>query len=165
MADTEAPERKKRNNGRGKKVMLSKDGNPICIYTNIAEASKHLGMYFRLVQKHCTSGDPYKGYTFCQVGSWIPDVPRMPEDADKVVIPFSKPDVKYYDRDTITDREKYRILKYEVRYTRVCITPCPFKDAPKPNIGSAQCLGCTHNRGRNKQAREVACAFSPRYKY
>lgn len=55
------------------------------------------------------------------------------------------------------DRERYLILKYEVRNIVQCITPCPFMLAPKAMVGSPRCQQCSSFRGRNKETHEVAC--------
>ena len=56
------------------------------------------------------------------------------------------------------DRERYNIIKYEVKYGHVCVTPCPFLRAPKPMVGSGLCIKCSRNRGRNKKTHEIACS-------
>lgn len=56
------------------------------------------------------------------------------------------------------DRERYNIIKYEVKHERICITPCPFLEAPKPMVGSGRCIKCSRNRGRNRKTHEVACS-------
>lgn len=63
----------------------------------------------------------------------------------------------YLNEDVELDKEKYRTIPYEVRNLRESITPCPFKEYPKPMVGSVQCVRCTSFRGRNKQSHEVAC--------
>lgn len=59
--------------------------------------------------------------------------------------------------DQELDSERYKIVKYEVRNLRECITPCPYRDYPKPMVGSGACLTCTSFKGRNKKTHEVAC--------
>ena len=54
---------------------------------------------------------------------------------------------------------KYRIITYEVRNVRECITPCPYRDdCPKPMIGSVNCVRCGSFKGRNKKTHQVACS-------
>lgn len=60
-------------------------------------------------------------------------------------------------KEVVLDRERYLILKYEVRNIVQCITPCPFMLAPKAMIGSPRCQQCSSFRGRNKSTHEVAC--------
>ena len=57
-----------------------------------------------------------------------------------------------------SDREKYRVFKYEKNHANVCITPCPFYLAPKPRIGSARCQDCSYFHGIDRTRLEVACA-------
>lgn len=60
-------------------------------------------------------------------------------------------------REKGVDREKYNVLKYEVINKRVSITPCPYKEHPKPMVGSCACMSCKSNRGRDRKTHEVAC--------
>lgn len=55
------------------------------------------------------------------------------------------------------DRERYKILRYEVTSDRRCITPCPYMCSPKPMVGSAACQACSSFHGRNRHTHEVAC--------
>lgn len=59
--------------------------------------------------------------------------------------------------DKVLDKENNTILKYEVINKRVSITPCPFKEYPKPMVGSGLCVRCNSFRGRNRKDHEVAC--------
>lgn len=58
--------------------------------------------------------------------------------------------------DAVLDT-KYRIVTYQTRNLRECITPCPYRDNPKPMIGSVNCVRCSSFRGRNKVTHQVAC--------
>lgn len=67
------------------------------------------------------------------------------------------PPRQYASDDQELDSERYRIINYEVRNLRECITPCPFRDYPKPMVGSGACILCTSFKGRNKKTHQVAC--------
>lgn len=56
------------------------------------------------------------------------------------------------------DRNQYTILPYEVKFGRICITPCPFKEHPKPMVGSGNCARCGQFRGRDIANHEIACS-------
>lgn len=60
--------------------------------------------------------------------------------------------------DAELDREHYAIMRYEVKFQRVSITPCPFHEYPKPMIGSGACQACSFFKGRDRKTREVACS-------
>lgn len=64
---------------------------------------------------------------------------------------------KKYKSDDVELDSKYHLISYEVRNLRVSITPCPFKEHPKPMVGSGACLKCTSFRGRNREKHQVAC--------
>lgn len=51
-----------------------------------------------------------------------------------------------------------KLIPYEVKSVRICITPCPFVEHPKPLVGSASCQACTSFRGLDKVNHQVACA-------
>lgn len=69
-------------------------------------------------------------------------------------------DFRYSDDDVNLSDGRYKILSYEVKSKRVCITPCPYKGYPKPFVGSLKCLKCSSFRGRNKKTHQVACNHS-----
>ena len=58
------------------------------------------------------------------------------------------------------DRVNNTIIPYETIGTRLCITPCPFKLAPKPKVGSYLCQSCASFRGISRKTHEVACVHS-----
>lgn len=61
------------------------------------------------------------------------------------------------EKEVVLDREKYLIIKYEVRNKVQCITPCPFMCSPKTMVGSPKCQSCYAFKGRDKKTHEVAC--------
>lgn len=65
---------------------------------------------------------------------------------------------EYNEIQDVLDREKYTIIKYEVRNLRESITDCPFKEAPKPKVGGCMCMKCTSFEGRDRFTHEVACS-------
>ena len=65
--------------------------------------------------------------------------------------------IEVFKSDDVELEPKFLIIKYEVINLRESITPCPFRDTPKPMVGSGKCLMCTSFRGRNKKIHAVAC--------
>lgn len=59
--------------------------------------------------------------------------------------------------NTELDSEKYTLVSYAITASRVCITPCPYREAPKPKVGSAACMKCGSFHGRNRTTLQVAC--------
>ena len=71
---------------------------------------------------------------------------------------YKKKTIYAVDRKEI-DRKNYRIINYEVRNQRECVTPCTIKSIPRPFVGSAACANCKYFKGRNRLTHEVACAY------
>ena len=65
---------------------------------------------------------------------------------------------EFKNEDSDLSNTEHTIIKYEVRFGHVCITPCPFMLAPKHLVGSYSCLKCGSFRGRNRSTHEVACS-------
>lgn len=69
---------------------------------------------------------------------------------------------------TNADTKKFsmqREVKYEVRYGRVCITPCYLianDNGNRPMIGSGRCQMCSNFRKVDKENRTVTCRCNPR---
>lgn len=58
--------------------------------------------------------------------------------------------IKHFE-DAELDRDSYKIVPYEVKFMRVSITPCPYKDFPKPMVGSMGCQACRYFKGLDKK--------------
>ena len=142
-----------------KKVLASKEnGKPIRIYRSIEAVVKHHNTYRQKVLNHLESGKPFEGMILTYIDAWLPKVPRIPKEKKRK--PEKKADKK--DREW-TESNKPMVLPYEVKNSRICITPCPYQDAPKPMIGSGRCVNCSSNYGRNIKTHEVLCGFAKRF--
>lgn len=72
-----------------------------------------------------------------------------------------KPERKrvYKSDDKPLESMRGTLVSYDITPDRRCVTPCPYRDAPKPMVGSAGCARCPSFHGRNRQLRKVACSF------
>lgn len=61
------------------------------------------------------------------------------------------------DINSIKECDKNKLLAYEKNKFGACITPCPFRDSPKPKIGSSLCQFCSYFKGINKETLHIAC--------
>ena len=61
------------------------------------------------------------------------------------------------------DKEKriedgdYVAVPYQQRHGVICITPCPYHEAPKPMVGSSRCHGCSSYITQNRETHHVLC--------
>lgn len=138
--------------GNQKKPVIAKDaeGNLICRYESVSNAAKQLkvthGTVLYWIREYKPNGGLYYEYE-----NQVDAVEYKPYHAyKKVEITEDKP----------LDRDLHTIIKYDTRYKRISVTPCPFKKAPKPMVGSGLCQSCGSFRGRNRQMHEVACSFN-----
>lgn len=56
------------------------------------------------------------------------------------------------------DEKKHVKVKYEVSKNKLCVTPCPYLEAPKPFVGSGRCQICTHFKYKDKENGCVICS-------
>ena len=49
------------------------------------------------------------------------------------------------------------LVPYELGKGRICITPCPYRDAPKPLVGSALCEACPSFQWKYRDRLQVRC--------
>lgn len=123
------------------------EGNLIHEFDSISAASRYTGVKHCAILYRIKSGLVKDGMGFKF---------RNQEDIDSLN-PYPYYKIKSME-DKELDRDKYKIIQYEVKYKRVSITPCPFKESPKPMVGSASCMECKSFKGRNRQKHEVACS-------
>lgn len=131
----------------GKQVdVYDADGNLIHEFDSMSAAVRHTGIKHCAILYRIKVGLVKDGLAFKF---------RNQEDIDSIN-PYY-----YYKTKTLEDKEldkdKYKIINYEVKNKRVSITPCPYKCSPKPMVGSAACMECKSFKGRNRQKHEVAC--------
>lgn len=150
-------------------VTLERGGKVISIFATMQDAAKSLGMHVSTIQWRVERGRDVKGERI-----------RLATEAEKRKLRESKlkeliekrriKERSSTKKDTYVkesefeldgvklDGEKYRIVNYEITPWRLCITPCPFKESPKPMVGSAACATCCSFHGRDLVRRQVACS-------
>ena len=99
-------------------------------------------------------GGEVKGVTFRRC------IPDEMEAFEKIALP-KKGKEKEIARETFDMEEadkKFNVVEYQLSAGCICITPCPYRDSPKPKVGSAACMNCTSFHGRNRVTQQVACS-------
>lgn len=159
-----------------KAVTIEKEGSIIGLFTSISNAARSIGITETAIRKRIAKGENREGETFrwatkeeqvilrklkaFQLGD-IPVKKNTVENKSKQDVKERGTKLKELDPDTEDNldllSEQYIIVSYELANGRVCITPCPYRDAPKPKIGSALCLSCGSFHGRNRVKQQVAC--------
>lgn len=56
-----------------------------------------------------------------------------------------------------THEDKCCRVKYSYIFNKVCKTPCPFKESPKPKVGSCLCEACNHFKYKDVEQKIVFC--------
>lgn len=101
----------------------------------------------------------HKSNLLCPKGYLYVAVEPTEEQLIKRVMRKESQTERVFRSDDVELDPKYRIITYEVRNVRECITPCPYRDdCPKPMIGSVNCVRCGSFKGRNKKTHQVACS-------
>lgn len=133
-----------------RKILIKNEkGEVVQSFDSVKQAAQHFGISATTMSYRAKTDYTKDGFTTCY------ETNRMPLGSKKKWIPKN---YRFQDDNTELDRDKYAIVKYEVVHKRICITPCPFKRAPKPLVGSASCLICSSFKGRNINSHEVACS-------
>ena len=118
-------------------ILIDEEGNEKFKYESIQACAKSLDINPGIVAYRIKTGVPYDGLVYKK---------STDENSLKnIVFNFQN------------KKEKPNILKYEVKYKRVCITPCPFYKDKTIFIGSALCEGCSSFRGKCRERHEIAC--------
>ena len=101
----------------------------------------------------------HKSKLLCEQGYLYEAVEPTEEQLLKRVMRKDSQTERVFRSDDVELDPKYRIVTYEVRNLRECITPCPYRDdLPRPMIGSVNCVKCGSFKGRNKATHQVACS-------
>lgn len=132
-------------------IVCTSDGDMIAEYSSLTKAAmayntRHENMLYWIMNKL------YRHDCFFYF--------KNPSDYDTSLCKYNYHVPKSVDDDIELDGSKYRIVRYEVRNKRECITPCPFRVYPKPLVGSGGCVSCPSFKGRNRKRHEVACSKS-----
>lgn len=156
-----------------KPVIMEVLGNPIGWFDCITDVARKFGHTTSTITKRIERKAVINGVLirFPNEGENIESLPYLspPKKYGKLGkikskrITKKEKEISYKNDDVELDREKYNIVKYEVRNLRVCITRCAYRDYPQPLVGSAACVQCHYFRGRNKKDHEVACSNSGKY--
>ena len=137
-----------------KPISVEKDGEVIAIFSSTAEASLLTGMCEKSIRYRMDKGEEVKGVLYRHA--------RPKEVAALKSINASKKNkLKALEGDTCNIEaasKKYNVVSYELTAGRICITPCPYRESPKPKVGSAECLNCQSFHGRNRRTLQVACS-------
>lgn len=137
-----------------KPIAVEKDGSVIALFSSTAEASLLTGMCEKSIRYRIEKGEEVKGVLYRHA--------RPKEIAALKRINASKKNrLKALEGDTCNIEaasKKYNVVSYELTAGRICITPCPYRESPKPKVGSADCLDCPSFHGRNRYTRQVACS-------
>lgn len=116
------------------------------VFDSVTKAAKFFGVTGSALHHRYKKGLVYDGYLI-EYSDEAPIAENFVEKTSKHTLDECE-----------LDRERYNIIKYEVKYGHICITPCPFLEAPKPMVGSGKCIRCSRNRGRNRITHEIACS-------
>ena len=127
-------------------ALFDMDGNEVARYGSIKECAQFFGIHHATLTYHIVKGNRKNGL-LCK---YIEEDVKPPESLIK-----SKPKPSKE-----LDADKYRIIEYGVRFKRVCITPCPFKEGmEKILVGSYKCQKCPSFRGIDRENHKVACNY------
>lgn len=146
--------------GRPKiQVVIEKDGQVLGRLERITDISYYLHISNTTTYKMLKRGyvvDGVKLRYMKEGENGIPfirtDRPKPPKKPRKKAPPIKFKGEKFDTRN--------KSLHYEVLNNRICITPCPCRDEiDRPKVGSAACMACGSNHGRNKDTQEVACSL------
>lgn len=153
---------------------MEKDGKVETIFPAIHEAARTLGKHVSSIKARISSGRAVKGILLRYITQEETDrirqmaidmLSRDMEEKERIRLEEEAARKKAErlaaieeEEDVELDGEKYTILSYEMVAGRVCVTPCPYKDAPKPKVGSSLCMACGSFHGRNRRKKQVACS-------
>jgi len=163
-------------------IALEKGGEVVNIFPSIHKASRDLGLHVSTIKWRIERGTEVKGVllrtvtdtekeklckTTVQLINQVRQKKQQSEKPQKIKLKGEvKKSGKIGRRETTRteaddielNSEKYSIVSYELVFGRLCITPCPYREAPKPKVGSGLCMDCPSFRGRNRTKQQVACS-------
>lgn len=137
-----------------KQIVIEKEGEVVAIFASIKDAEIITRMSSSTIDYRLTKGGDIKGLTFRYC------IPSEVESFERITAP-KKGKAKTIACDTFDMEkatEKYNVVSYQLAAGHICITPCPYRESPKPKVGSAACLDCTSFHGRNRLTQQVACS-------
>ena len=137
-----------------KEIIVEKEGKVIAVFASMKDAEILTKMSSGTIDYRLSKGGEVRGLTFRYC------IPAEIEAFDKIASPKKgkEKEIAYDTFDMETAGKKYNVVDYQLATGRICITPCPYRDAPKPKVGSAACMNCTSFHGRNRLTQQVACS-------
>lgn len=137
-----------------KQIIVEKDGKVIAVFASMKDAETLTKMSSATIDYRLTKGGEVRGLTFRYC------IPDEVEAFERIVSPKKgkEKEIAYDTFDMEEANKKYNVVNYELAAGRICITPCPYREAPKPKVGSAACMECTSFHGRNRLTQQVACS-------
>lgn len=137
-----------------KQIVVEKDGKVIAVFDSIESAELLTKMNYSSIYYRLSKGCEVKGLTFRHC------ILKETEAFERIACPKKGKDkeIAYDTLDMEEANKKYNVVNYELAAGRICITPCPYQEAPKPKVGSAACMKCISFHGRNRLTQQVACS-------
>ena len=125
----------------------------VAVFASMKDAEIITKMSSATIDYRLAKGGDVRGLTFRRC------IPDEKEAFERIAQP-KKGKEKEIARDTF-DMEKaggkFNVVDYRLMDGCICITPCPYREAPKPKVGSAACMRCGSFHGRNRTTLQVAC--------
>lgn len=160
---------------KGIPVIMEMNGKVDTIFPTLHDAARTLEKHVSSIKRRISIGSVVKGMRLRYMTQEETDrirlliIDMLNKDLEKTENPKLEESPKkktkktkkvsiIEEEDAELDGNKYTILSYELISDRVCVTPCPYKDAPKPKVGSALCMACGSFHGRNRSKKQVACS-------
>lgn len=154
-------------------MVIEREGTVVGIFASTSCAARCIGVTDKAVNVRINggmrrSGEIYRYATKEEariIRSILPachnqDTPPLIAELKNTRKPREKKPKKVAESEenqTELNGEKYTLVSYEMTAERICITPCPYREAPKPKVGSAACMKCGSFHGRNRSTLQVAC--------
>ena len=143
-------------------VVMSEDGTPLHTFDSMVDCGRYYGLSGTAIGLRIKAGSVVNGLRFVKKAKdeTFDGIPNLSPKRDRGLLPSPKKrNYKEFKSDDVDmSIMNYPIVKYEVRYKRVCITRCTVLDQPQPLIGSGECAKCPYFKGRNRKTHEVACS-------
>ena len=157
-----------------KPVVLERNGEVAGIFASIISAARCIGITEKGMRARIANASKMHEGTYRYatdeeaklIRTLVPEPSKelnydLIKYAEKMSDPNKRVKLKELEKDEDEDlsalSEKYNIVPYELSAGCVCVTPCPYRDYPKPKVGSALCVSCPSFYARNRKTKQVAC--------
>lgn len=144
-----------------KMVVVEENEVEIGYFESLSDAARKYKTYTSTITNRILKGIVKNGIRFRYYTEEDKHLPNLSPERTPKYVKYNKTlkgGRAFKGDDIELDRKRYNIIAYEVKHNRICITPCPLRDNPRPFVGSARCAGCSSFHGRNKKTHEVACS-------